>query len=81
MPPDINAPARHGTSWDADVQAHIQQKLNTESALGRSRVDVSVDNRAITLKGYVTGKQERQLARRIGESYAGTRAIVDQLKY
>jgi hypothetical protein len=79
MPPDLNAPSPRGTSLDAEVQAHVQQQLNTEPALGGSRVEASVDSRSITLIGYVGGKQERQIARRIARSYAGTRAIVDRL--
>ena len=76
MPPDTRAPA-HASS---ELQAEIEQALAKERDLATSDIQVIVDKKAVTLTGTVDSPDQRTLALRIAESYAGERQVIDKLK-
>lgn len=76
MPPDTPAKAPS----TSEVQRQITDKVNTEPGLADAAVRVKVTDQVVTLRGTVTSDSQRQAARRIAESYAGPRKIVDQLR-
>jgi BON domain-containing protein len=78
MPPDQEAPAP-GLSTP-EVQAQIQQGLNSEPMLRNSGVGVHVDDESVVLTGTVDSERQHDLALRIAQSYAGDRKIVDKIK-
>ncbi len=76
MPPDTAAKAPSS----AEVQQQIEDKIQTEPGLAATKVKVKVTSRAVMLTGNVADDAQRQAARRIAESYAGPRKIVDQVQ-
>lgn len=76
MPPDTAAKAPSS----ADVQQQITDKINSEPGLADANVKVKVTEKTVTLTGTVNDASQRQAARRIAESYAGPRKIVDQVR-
>ena len=78
MPPDQDAP-RQGLSTP-EVQQQIRQGLNSEPTLRNSNVGVHVDENSVILTGTVSTEEQRDLALRIAQSYAGERKIVDKIK-
>jgi osmotically-inducible protein OsmY len=76
MPPDTKAPA----PTSRQLQQQIEQALSKESELATSNIQVSVDKNAVTLTGTIDSPDERTLALRIAQSYAGERQVIDKLK-
>jgi osmotically-inducible protein OsmY len=76
MPPDTKAPA----PTSRELQEQIEQALSKEPELATSNIRVLVDKQAVTLTGVVESPNDRTLAIRIAQSYAGERQVVDKLK-
>ena len=76
MPPDTRASAPSST----DVQKQIQEKLDSEPGLQGNKLQLKVSGTEVVLRGSVADEQQQQAARRIAESYAGSRKVVDKLK-
>ena len=76
MPPDTRAKAPTST----EVQQQIQSKIESEPDLAGATLKVKVTSDAVTLAGTVADKSQHQAVRRIAESYAGPRKIVDQIR-
>src|SRR5258705_10510907 len=79
MPPDTKAPPPQDLS-DSEVEQQIQKKLSREPALASTEIGVKIDATSVTLTGSVDTKRQRDLALRIGRSYAGRRKVVDKIK-
>jgi osmotically-inducible protein OsmY len=79
MPPDQQAPPPR-LSTPEKIQQQIEQQLNSEPALQNSKVSVRVDEDLVILNGTVSSEQQRDLALRIAQSYAGDRKIVDKIQ-
>ena len=79
MPPDTTAPPLEAPP-SAEIQTQIQNKLATEPLLTSTSVAASVDDKSVVLSGSVENEQQHDLARRIAESYAGNRRIVDKIQ-
>lgn len=75
MPPDTRAQEPSAI----DVQKQIQQKLDSEPGLTGNKLQVKVSSTQVILRGTVSDEQQHQAARRIAESYAGTRKVVDRI--
>ena len=75
MPPDTRA--KEPSS--ADVQKQIQDKLDSEPDLSADSLKVRVTDSQVVLRGNVADSQQKDAVRRIAESYAGRRKIVDKL--
>jgi Flp pilus assembly secretin CpaC len=78
MPPDQEAPPQELST--PEVQQQIQQGLNSEPELPNSNVGVHVDENSVILSGTVDSREQRKLALRIAQAYAGDRKIVDKIK-
>lgn len=78
MPPDTKAPPAQELS-PAGIEQQIQTKLDSEPALSRASVTVTVDDNSVVLFGAVSTEEEHDLALRIATSYSGVRKIVDQI--
>jgi BON domain len=76
MPPDTKAPA----PTSRELQQQIEQAFSKETELATSEIHVLVDKHAVTLTGTVDSPDERTLALRIAQSYAGERQVIDKLK-
>jgi len=76
MPPDTKAPAPSSR----ELQQQIEQALTKEPELATSDIRVMVDKNAVTLTGTIDNPNERTLALRITQSYAGERQVIDKLK-
>jgi osmotically-inducible protein OsmY len=79
MPPDTKAPAPQDLSA-SEVEQQIQDKLNHEPALANTEIAVKIDAKSVTLTGSVNTENQRDLALRIAQSYAGHRKILDKIK-
>ena len=79
MPPDTKAPPPRELST-AQVEQQIQDKLNSEPALAKTKLGVKADNQSVTLTGTVDTDTQHDLAVRIARSYAGDRKIVDRIE-
>ena len=76
MPPDTKAPAPSSR----ELQQQIEQALTKEPELATSDIRVMVDRNTVTLTGTIDNPNERTLALRIAQSYAGERQVIDKLK-
>lgn len=76
MPPDTKAPAPSSR----EVQQQIEQALSKEPDLATSDLRVMVEKKTVTLVGTVDNPNQRTMAMRIAQSYAGDRQVVDKLK-
>lgn len=76
MPPDTRAKA---PSSD-DVQKQIQDKMDTEPDLAAAKLKAKVTSSTVTLSGSVADQAQHTAVRRIAESYAGPRKIVDNIR-
>jgi lipid-binding SYLF domain-containing protein len=65
------------TATAAQIQAQILEKLKAEPGISASDVNVNVSDDAIELSGSVPTQNDKAAARRIAESYAGSRHVVD----
>ena len=79
MPPDTKAPAPQDLS-SSEVEQQIQDKLNREPTLANTEIGVKIDAKSVTLTGSVNTENQRDLALRIAQSYAGHRKILDKIK-
>jgi hypothetical protein len=79
MPPDTKAPPPQDLSA-SEVEQQIQDKLNREPTLANTEIGVKIDAKSVTLTGSVDTENQRDLALRIAQSYAGHRRIVDKIK-
>jgi HSP20 family molecular chaperone IbpA len=75
--PDKENPPRGLTAQEAKIQ--IVKKLQTEPGLSSRDIKVTVTPNAIVLSGYVPTENQRLLAGRIAESYAGNRKLDNRL--
>ena len=76
MPPDTLAKAPSSV----EVRHQIQDKIDSEPGLSGARLKVVVTNSAVTLTGIVSDEKQHETTRRIVESYAGPRKIVDNVR-
>jgi len=76
MPPDTKATAPSSPA----VQKQIQDKMDSEPGLGDAKLTAKVDAAAVVLSGTVSDETQHTAARRIAESYAGPRKIVDKIR-
>ncbi len=79
LPPDDKAPAPRAMSTE-EVQQQITSHLSSEPALANTNVNAQVSEKSVVLTGSVATEEQHDLARRIAESYAGERKIVDHIK-
>ena len=68
-----------GASDTNQLQSQIQGAIQNEPTLSGSNVNVNVTDTAIELSGTVPTGKEKQTAKRIAQSYAGNRKVVDRL--
>ena len=78
MPPDTKAPPPQESA--SEVEQQIQDKLNREPTLANTEIGVKIDAKSVTLTGSVNTENQRDLALRIAQSYAGHRKILDKIK-
>jgi hypothetical protein len=76
MPPDTRAQA----PTSAEVQQQIQTKIDTEPDLAAAALTVKATRNTVILSGTVADESQHRAVRRIAESYAGPRKIVDQIR-
>ncbi len=62
-----------------DVQTQIKNAFKNEPTLASTSVAINVTDTSIELSGTVPTGKEKQTARRIAESYAGNRKVVDRI--
>jgi osmotically-inducible protein OsmY len=67
------------TVGGSDLQSQIQTALKNESTLANSTINVNVSDTQIELTGTVPTGKEKQTAKRIAQSYAGDRKVVDHI--
>ena len=79
MAPDTKAPPPQDLSA-SEVEQQIQDKLNREPTLANTEIGVKIDAKSVTLTGSVNTENQRDLALRIAQSYAGHRKILDKIK-
>ena len=79
MPPDTKAPPPQDLSA-SEVEKQIQDKLNREPTLANTEIGVKIDAKSVTLTGSVNTENQRDLALRIAQAYAGHRKILDKIK-
>jgi len=79
MTPDTKAPPPQELSA-SEVEQQIQDKLNREPTLANTEIGVKIDAKSVTLTGSVNTENQRDLALRIAQSYAGHRKILDKIK-
>jgi len=79
MPPDTKAPPPQELSA-SEVEQQIQDKLNREPTLANTEIGVKIDAKSVTLTGSVNTENQRDLALRIAQAYAGHRKILDKIK-
>jgi osmotically-inducible protein OsmY len=75
-----NLPQGAAISDTATLQGQIQQALQNETTLSNDKVSVNVTDTEIELTGDVGTNKDKQTAKRIAQSYAGNRKVVDHLK-
>jgi hypothetical protein len=68
-----------GASDTNQLQSQIQGAIQNEPTLSGSNVNVNVTDTNIELSGTVPTGKEKQTAKRIAQSYAGNRKVVDRL--
>lgn len=71
--------ATAGATTSTDMQSHIQQALHNEPTLANDNIMVNVTDDTIELSGTVATGKDRQTARRIAQSFAGNKKVVDRL--
>ncbi len=76
MPPDTRAKAPS----TAEIQQQIQDKMDNEPGLADAALKAKVTNSTVVLTGTVADESQHTAVRRIAESYAGPRKIVDNVR-
>ena len=79
MPPDEKAPPPRAMSTK-EVQQQITNHLSSEPALANTNLAAQVSAKSVVLTGNVATAEQHDLARRIAQSYAGDRKLVDKIK-
>jgi hypothetical protein len=79
LPPDTKAPSHEQLS-NPELRQQIDDSFSAEPKLAESRLNVSVDDEAVTLTGTVVDEQQHDLAISIVKSHAGDREIVDKIQ-
>jgi osmotically-inducible protein OsmY len=79
IPPDTQAPPPEQMS-NHQVEGQIVDSFRAEPALGGTNIDAEVDNTSVVVKGSVDTMTQHDLARRIAQSHAGNRKVVDRIK-
>jgi hypothetical protein len=79
LPPDTKAPA-HEQMSNPEIRQQIDDSFSAEPKLADSKLNVSVDDEAVVLKGTVDNEQQHDLAISIAKSHAGDREIVDNIQ-
>jgi osmotically-inducible protein OsmY len=74
--------AQAGVNSDAttQLQSQIQKALQNEPSLANSNVQANVSGDSIELTGTVETGKDKQTAKRIAQSFAGNRKVVDHIK-
>jgi osmotically-inducible protein OsmY len=67
------------TSSTDQMRSQIETALKNEPTLSSSNVMVNVTDTEITLSGTVATGKDKQTAKRIAQSYAGNRKVVDHI--
>lgn len=73
-------PQSSASSDTATLQGQIQQALQNETTLSNDKVTTNVTDTEIELTGTVATGKDKQTAKRIAQSYAGNRKVVDHIK-
>jgi hypothetical protein len=73
-------PQGAAASDTATLQGQIQQALQNETTLSNDKVTANVTDTEIELTGTVATGKDKQTAKRIAQSYAGNRKVVDHVK-
>jgi len=68
-----------GAASETDLQSKIQKAITSEPTLASANVMVNVTADKIELSGTVPSGKDKQTAKRIAESYAGNRKVVDHM--
>jgi hypothetical protein len=69
-----------GTAPDSmSLQGQIQTALRNDPTVANDNINVNVSTDTIDLSGTVGSGKEKQTAKRLAESYAGARKVVDRL--
>ena len=76
MPPDTRAKAPS----TPEIQQQIQDKIDNEPRLADANLKAKVTASNVILSGTVSDESQHAAARRIAESYAGPRKIVDKIR-
>ena len=69
-----------GRKSDEELKNNIDQNLNNNSNINSSRIEVHVDNSAVTLKGSVKTYEERRLAGQEAWNTAGVVKVLNELQ-
>ncbi len=72
---DVNAASTDNTT----LQSQIQGALKNEPTLANDAIVVVVSDNAVDLSGTAGSKKERQTAKRIAQSYANNRKVMDHI--
>jgi BON domain len=79
LPPDMRAPAHQQLS-NTEIEQQLKEKMGTDPALQQSDVLATVDDKSVVLTGTVDSEQQRELALRMAQSYAGDREVIDKME-
>lgn len=79
MPPDTAAPPPTESS-NAKIAGQITTAMAQERRLKKATIKVDVTDYQVFLAGHVSDNDNRYLALRIANDYAGARTLVDKLR-
>ena len=79
LPPDEEAPPAQAMSTQK-MHQQITGHLRSEPALDHTNVAVQVSDSFVVLTGNVRSEEQKDLAVRIAQSYAGQRKVVDKIR-
>jgi len=77
--PTGQAASQAGTNDADQLRSQIEGALKNEPTLSSSNVMVNVTDTKIELSGDVASGKDKQTAKRIAQSYAGNRKVVDKI--
>lgn len=72
--------AASGSSSSDQVRSDIQTAFRNEPTLTSSNVSVNVSDDSVELNGSAPSAKDRDEAKRIAQSFAGNRRVVDNIK-
>ena len=83
-PPSGTVSGQTGTSTamggtSSDLQQKIEQAIKSDNTLANANIIVKVSDSNIELSGTATTGKDKQTARRIAQSFAGNRKVVDKI--